>query len=230
FLSDPQSWDKPAVPSFAAELAASEVQVFIHSPYLINVASTNNRIRIPSRKAVIAQAEVAAAVGASGVVVHGGHVTAGDDPAQGVANWRKLFARQAEDGGFDVPILIENTAGGEHAMARKLDNLARLWDEVGEFGAGFVLDTCHAFAAGLELPDLVERVLAITGRIDLVHCNSSRDPFDSSRDRHANFATGTIVTEQLVELCRAAAAPVILETPDTGVEDDLAVLRAALRD
>ncbi len=34
---------------------------------------------------------------------------------------------------------------------------------------------------------VVDRVRAITGRIDLVHCNDSRDAFDSGADRHANF-------------------------------------------
>ena len=37
---------------------------------------------------------------------------------------------------------------------------------------------------------MVERVLAITGRIDLVHCNDSRDAFGSGADRHANLGDG----------------------------------------
>ena len=89
---------------------------------------------------------------------------------------------------FPLPILIENTAGGDNAMARRFDRLAMLWDQVGEFGVGFCLDTCHAWAGGEELVDVVARVLAITGRIDLVHANNSRDAFDSGADRHANFA------------------------------------------
>ena len=39
---------------------------------------------------------------------------------------------------------------------------------------------------------VVDRIKSITGRIDLVHLNSSRDEFDSARDRHANFADGTV--------------------------------------
>ena len=35
-----------------------------------------------------------------GLIVHGGHVTAKDDPAVGVDNWRKAFERAREDGGF----------------------------------------------------------------------------------------------------------------------------------
>lgn len=229
FLSEPQGWKAPRPHPETEALRDSELGVFIHSPYVINVASLNNRIRIPSRKLVVQQAKAAAAVGAEGLVVHGGHVTKDDDPDDGIANWRKLFERQADSGGFEVPILIENTAGGANAMARNLDRLARLWDAVGEFGAGFCLDTCHAHAAGEDLGDIVERVRAITGRIDLVHLNNSRDAFGSSRDRHAGLTSGEIDPDELVGVCASADAPVILETPGDGQAEDIAFLRERLR-
>ena len=89
-----------------------------------------------------------------------------------------------------MPIYLENTAGGDHAMARHFDTIGRLWDHIGDTGIGFCLDTCHAWAAGEELVDAVERIMAITGRIDLVHCNDSKDEAGSGRDRHANLGTG----------------------------------------
>jgi deoxyribonuclease IV len=228
FLGDPQSWKMPQPHPQADALAEAGLTVFVHSPYPVNIASTNNRIRIPSRKTVTQHAELAAKVGAKGLIVHGGHVTSGEDPADGLVNWRKFFERQAADGGFGVPILIENTAGGDNAMARRFDMLARLWDEVAEFGAGFCLDTCHAFAAGEDLVGIVERVMAITGRIDLVHLNSSRDEFGSSRDRHANIRSGTIDSDQLAAVVVAAGAPVVVETPAEGQAEDIAFLREAM--
>ncbi|MCR3720483.1 deoxyribonuclease-4 [Prauserella flava] len=223
FLADPQGWKKPQPHPHAEELVASDVEVFIHSPYVLNVASLNNRIRIPSRKGVTQHVEAAATVGARGLVVHGGHVRKGEDPAEGIANWRKLFERLS----LDVPILIENTAGGDGAMARDLDMLARLWDAVGEFGAGFCLDTCHAHAAGWDLATVVDDVMAITGRIDLVHLNNSRDEAGSQRDRHANVVgeEGTIDPEVLRAVALAAQAPVIVETPPDGQRDDIGYLR-----
>jgi deoxyribonuclease-4 len=228
FLADPQGWKAPQPHPQADELRASDVDVVVHSPYVVNVASLNNRIRIPSRKLVVQHAKAAATVGAKGLVVHGGHVTSSDDPAEGLANWRKLFERQVAEGGFAVPILVENTAGGDNAMARRLDMVARLWEQIGVFEPGFVLDTCHAFAAGEELLGIVDRVKAITGRIDLVHLNNSRDPFGSSRDRHANIASGTIDPELLVAVCAAADAPIVVETPAEGQAEDIAYLRDKL--
>jgi deoxyribonuclease IV len=228
FLCDPQSWDKPKVHPQTAALHERNLTIFIHSPYQINIASTNNRLRIPSRTAVINHAKVAAEVGAKGLIVHGGHVSSDADIDAGLDNWRKLFERQADKGGFGVPILIENTAGGDHAMARRWDMLARLWDRVGEFGAGFCLDTCHAFAGGEDLVDVVERARAITGRIDLVHLNNSRDEFNSGRDRHANVKKGTIDPELLVAVLAAADAPAVVETPTEGQAEDIAFLTSAL--
>lgn len=227
FLADPQGWKKPVAAPAKAEFEAAGVGVFIHSPYVVNVASTNNRIRIPSRKAVTQHAAAAAEIGALGLIVHGGHVRKDEDPEQGLLNWAKLFERQADDGGFGVPILIENTAGGDGAMARHLDMLARLWDVVGEHGAGFCLDTCHAYAAGWELEGVVDKVKAITGRIDLVHLNNSRDEFGSTRDRHANVVDGdgTIDPALLAAVAKEARAPVIVETPSDGQAGDIAYLR-----
>jgi deoxyribonuclease IV len=230
FLSDPQAWEDPEPRADAEALRAADIDVYVHAPYRINVATMNNRIRIPSRKLLLAHAAGAATVGAKGLIVHGGHLNSGDDPAKGVDNWRKTFAYAQEQGGFATPVLIENTAGGDNAMARRFDALARLWDVVGQFDVGFCLDTCHAFCGGEPLEDIVDRVKAITGRIDLIHANGSRDGFDSARDRHDNLESGTIDPQQIVSVIRAAGAPVVVETPGgaTGQGEDIAYLRGQL--
>jgi len=232
FLSDPQGWKAPTPRPDAAALRAAEVDVYIHAPYVINVATLNNRIRIPSRKLLLAHATAAAEVGARGLIVHGGHVNKGDDVEVGFANWRKTFAYAADSGGFATPVLIENTAGGDNACARRLDALARLWDAIGEYEVGFCLDTCHAHAAGEDLLDVVDRVKAITGRIDLIHANGSRDAFGSGRDRHENLERGMIDPELVTAVVRAAGAPVVVETPGgaDGQAADIAFLRARLGD
>ena len=228
FLADPQGYQAPKPHPQAGELRAAGIGIYIHAPYIVNVATLNNRIRIPSRKLAVQHAAAAAAIGASGLIVHGGHVNKGDDAAAGFANWRKFLSRQADDGGFPLPLLIENTAGGDNAMARKFDALARLWDAVGEFDVGFCLDTCHAWAAGEDLLDVVDRAKAITGRVDLVHLNNSRDAFDSGADRHANIAGGMIDGDLLAQVCASAGAPVLVETPADGQAADIAFLRSRL--
>src|SRR3954467_9685554 len=112
FLGDPQSYKGPVVEfaggaaALKATAEAAGVDLYVHAPYPINVASLNNRIRIPGRKLLMQHAEAAASFGAKGVIVHGGHMSQGDDPADGVNNWRKTFERWTPP----LPILIENTA------------------------------------------------------------------------------------------------------------------------
>src|SRR3954468_22291821 len=230
FLTDPQGYKTPVPRDDAAALRESEVDVYIHAPYIVNVASPNNRIRIPSRKLLMAHAKAAAELGAKGLIVHGGHGGKDADLAAGFENWRKAFEYAEKDGGLPLPILIENTAGGDNAVARHFDDVARLWDAVGEFGAGFCLDTCHAHAGGEELLGVVDRVKAITGRIDLIHANDSKDEFDSGRDRHENFSAGQIEPEAIVAVVQAAGAPVVCETPGgaEGQGADIAYLRERL--
>jgi deoxyribonuclease-4 len=92
---------------------------------------------------------------------------------------------------------------------------------------GFCLDTCHAHAGGNELETVVARVRELTGRIDLVHANDSRDAFDSGADRHANFGTGQLPADEFAAIVREAGAPVVCETPGGPAEHkaDFAWLR-----
>src|SRR5699024_9308852 len=97
FLGDPQGWSAPQVdyPGGAEALreaaADAGVSLVVHAPYVLNVARPNNRIRIPSRKLLAKVMDLAGQIEAIGVVVHGGHVRAEDDPDTGFDNWRKAI-------------------------------------------------------------------------------------------------------------------------------------------
>lgn len=223
FVGPPQSWKKPPLREDHEELAASDVPIYIHAPYLINVASPNNRIRIPSRKILKNTVSRAEEIGAAAVIVHAGH--ADDEVPRGFMRWRKVF----EELETDVPILIENTAGGSNAMGRYVNVLGELFGHLSDFEVGFCFDTCHAHAAGEDLSDVVERLLKEVGHIDLVHANSSRDVPGTGADRHANFDDGKMDVDAILHMVRAAGAPaVICETPWPGIAADLATVRAAL--
>ena len=228
FLSDPQGWRKPPPRKDAAELRRSKVPLYVHAPYLINVCSPRNNVRYGSRKILQQTCEAAAEVGAEAVVVHPGH--AEDGVAEGVGRWvRTLEMLESE-----VKLLVENTAGGENAVARRFDALARLWEAITATDSGvelgFCFDTCHAHAAGEELSDAVERVRKIVGRIDLLHANDSRDPPGTGADRHTTLGKGEVGVEALRGMIRAAGPPVVVENPGGAKEirADLEFVRSAL--
>jgi deoxyribonuclease-4 len=209
FLSNPQGWKKPGPRDDAEELMKASIPVYVHAPYLINVCADNNRVRIPSRKILQETCDAASDIGAEAVIVHGGHVTGDGPQEEGIDRWRK--ALDALD--TEMTVLIENTAGGDKAVARRVEWIKRLWEEIGSYGVGFVLDTCLSWAGGEPFDGLVDRVLEATGRIDLVHANDSKDGFDSRRDRHQNLGKGEIPVDHLITTIATAGAPVVVETP-----------------
>src|SRR3954451_6071678 len=231
FLGNPQGYKGPefryegGAEALRAAAESARMDLPLHAPSLVNVPTTQNRIRIPSRKLLQQHMDAAAAIGAKGLIVHGGHVNKDDDPAVGFDNWRK--AVEATD--IKIPLLIENTAGGDNAMARYLDRIKGVFDAVAAAkdsdDVGFCLDTCHAHAGGIPLESVVDEIRSITGRIDLVHCNDSRDEFDSGADRHANVGAGKIDPDLLASVVRDAGAPVVFETPG-GADEHVADFEA----
>lgn len=232
FLSDPQSFKVPKTRPDADVLKSATVPIYVHAPYLINVCSPLPNRRYGARNILRNTCTAAANIGAKAVIVHGGH--AEDALEEGFGRW----ARTLEQLESTVPVYIENTAGGRNAVARRFDDLARLWEAVQgattDVPVGFCFDTCHAHAAGEDLHDAVERVLAVVGRIDLLHANDSQDPPGTGRDRHARPGHGKIGAEALQHMIAAAGAPVVIEpynafdADPTETKEDMAFVRGAL--
>ena len=119
-------------------------------------------------------------------------------------------------------------------MTRYLDRIAGVWEAISRpsrptWSASASTPATRTPAA-TPLETVVDDVRRITGRIDLVHCNDSRDEFDSGADRHANFGAGKIDPDLLAAVVRDADAPVVCETPGGADEHpaDFAWLRERL--
>lgn len=228
-LSAPQAWAPPKTKGDEQGIADSGIPVYVHAPYLLNPSSVNPVLRARSRGALIVQADAAAAVGARGLIVHAGHPTGSGTLDDAVRGWVEVLSGWTSP----VPVLIENTAGGKDGPGRHVAGLAQLFAELRATTPsplGFCLDTCHAWAGGLDLASDLEGVAEAVGRIDLLHCNDSRDPAGSGRDRHANLGQGQIPASLILQAVIAADAPVIVETPGGPAAQaaDIAWLHAAL--
>jgi deoxyribonuclease-4 len=228
FLSAPQTWSAPKARGDEAALVSSGTALFVHAPYLVNPASLNPEVRAKSKLALEAQAAAAHAIGARGLIVHGGHPTGSGTVSDGISGWLEVL-----DGWQGAtPLLIENTAGGNAAVARRFDAFAQLIDALRSQGhnVGVCLDTCHAHAGGEGLAGVVERLVAFAGAIDFMHVNDSKDGFDSGRDRHENLGRGQCAIDELIAAVQAADCPSVVETPN-GLQAqaaDVALLRSSL--
>jgi deoxyribonuclease-4 len=248
FVSNPRQWRVPPVEAAAdlelkAQLAEAGLgPMFIHAPYLINLASPTEATRDASCRAVEWTMKRAAALGVDGVVVHAGHCV-GRDRTEALECSAELICNLLGSAPPGPRLLLELTSGAKGAVASHLAQAAELLDKCGPHpNLGICLDTCHLHAAGYDLsgPEGVDRLVAEVeeqvglGRLGLIHSNDSRDLRDSRRDRHWHVGQGHIGLDgfrALVAHPALANTPFICETPGE-VEDDranVAVLKA-LRD
>jgi deoxyribonuclease IV len=213
FLSPPRSWRPPATREDAAELRRDARPIHVHTPYLLNLVSGDAQVRERSVTSLQQSCEAALAIGAVGVVVHGGQAPLGEDPGVGIRRWRAVLTELRTE----VPVLIENTAGGRNPMARTIEQIERLFDGLSGLSdpPGFCLDTCHLHAAGEPQVAATSRLRSLLGAIDLVHLNDAEGPPGTGRDRHANLGHGTIGRDALLEAVATAEAPCVIETPGT---------------
>jgi deoxyribonuclease-4 len=205
FMGNPRAWAPPPVrPDLAAEFrerrAEADIgEVFVHSSYLVNIASPNSGFL--RRSVDLARAELAAAValGAEGMVIHAGAGGRGERTAA-VERAAASAVAIAETGEGPL-VLLELTAGGGGTVASTIPEASELLHRAhGHPRLGLCLDACHLFASGYAL-DETEGVEAcfeelnhhgLHDRLRLVHANDARDPRGSRRDRHADPGRGFI--------------------------------------
>ncbi len=238
FVTDPQGWKAPKDHPQAEALRAGDLTVFVHSSYLINIASPDDGFL--TRSAVLARRELEAAaeIGAQGLIVHAG---AGGGASRGGAVERAAASVLAIAGEEDLgpEVVLELTAGGGESVAATISQVSALVDALGgDPRVGLCLDTCHLFAAGYPLDDpsgagqpfdeLRER--GLDGRLRVLHANDARDARGSRRDRHAHVGTGEIGEAGFAAILAdplVRRLPILIETPGHEEEDrvNLATLR-----
>ena len=233
------------VARFREAWAASGIgPIVAHASYLIDLASTDERVAALSSEGLAIEFQRAGALGLRWVVLHpGSHLGAGEE-----AGLRQAAetARQALDASDDLPVglLFETTAGQGTGLGYRFEQLAWLLDAVGRpERTGVCFDTCHAFAAGYDLRTPrayratmreLDRALGLE-RVHAVHLNDAKRELGSRVDRHAHIGRGEIGLEGfrcLMRDRRFAHVPKLLETPKEDAERDDwdAVNLAALRE
>lgn len=226
FVGSPMTWNLQKSQVGTTFQHDWNVPVYIHAAYLANPASSDPQIRAKTAAYLKKQIEITAALGAAGLIIHGGH-NAGGTVSEGIAGWVEVL----DQVDLKAPLLIENTAGGDAAPARTLESWKKLWKAVGDRNnLGVCIDSAHAYAGGILLDGLADRMLDITGRIDLIHGNGTLAAFGSGRDKHSSLYDSLISVKDIAALGRDSGAPIILETPSgaDGQIKELNMLRKEL--
>ena len=250
FVSNPRGWAAgPGDAGEDARLRESDIPVFIHSTYMINLGSGNPDVAAKSADAVAHALRRGGDIGARGVVVHTGSAAgwAGTDARERALRQIGEIVLPLLDklGDDDPDLLFEPMAGQGQMLCAQAGELASYLSAVEHHPkAGVCVDTCHLFAAGHDLTAdggvaamLAELGLATgstvpdstdAGRVKLVHANDSLLGCGSRRDRHEAIGAGAIGTAPFGELLAALPdVPFVVETPGgkAGHARDIATLK-----
>lgn len=205
FSRSPQGGKAPPISRtqatrFRALSQRSGLESYIHAPYFINFASSNNRISFGSVSAVREELERGSVLGVTYVMTHLGSASdLGAHAAlkQVVERIQAIFD-QKKGGPYLTALLLEISAGAGGVIGDTFEQLAFIVKGVGRPDLGICLDTCHLFASGYDL----RTTAAITGtmrefkkhlplgRFQLVHANDSQFDLGSHKDRHAHIGEG----------------------------------------
>ena len=249
FASSPAQWKPRKVdPQENEEFLKARLRydlqpLFVHAPYLLNLASLDPALVEKSLQRLIFDMHMAHVWQAEGVVLHLGSGGANmhiDEAIERVASGLRVVLERSEP---PTRLILENSAGQGNIVGDTPEELGAVIALTGRERLGVCIDTAHAFAAGypVHTPEGLDGFLAqleVAFGLDLlqlIHANDIRGELGSKWDRHEDIGKGSIGCEgwrHIISEPRLRHLPFIMETPkqhDTAVQDDLRNLRVFRR-
>lgn len=229
FYGDKSSIRPERVQRFKAALAETSIRpehVVVHAAYVLNLATEDEARWRRSADGLRKELERATAIGAGCVCFHPGSARGGDRHAAAGRIARGMTEAMAAVE-TATRLLVENTAGGGHTMARTPEEVGEILAHVPErlrARSGYGLDTCHLYASGFDIAETAGSQAEILDAFQdaagekpaFFHLNDSEGALGSNRDRHALIGEGAIGEAPFGWLLadpRSRGIPLILETP-----------------
>jgi deoxyribonuclease-4 len=244
FTRSPQGGKSTPLPpelceKFKKAMEKNEISpLYVHTPFYINLASANNRIRYGSAKAIQEELERANALGAKYVVTHLGSAKDSLSEKEATETCAKMLSKALEKYEGETQLILENSAGAGAIIGDTFEELSQVIEKAANPKiAGICMDTQHSFASGYDWNDFEKTIEKIGQEIEiekikLIHVNDSKTDLGSKKDRHAHIGEGKINPEsfkKIVSFAKEKELDLILETHHPEVKKDIDLLKG-LRD
>ncbi len=238
FCRNPRGWivkplDKDDINEFKKLREQWDIgPVFVHTNYLINLASSRPDLYEKSIEQFVIDMERTEALGAEYLVTHLGSAS-GADPAWMINRVSDAINMAMKLHPPISTILLENTAGEKGDIGYNLEQIQEVISKLKDATRiGICYDTCHGFAAGYDIRTkkhveaLAKKMDSTVGlkRLKGLHLNDCLRDFGSHVDRHWHIGEGKIGLDGFKVLLNHSAfknVPKIMETPKETEEDDI---------
>jgi deoxyribonuclease-4 len=198
------------------KLAEYKMDLFIHSPYVINMARPLKE-NGPSFRSIVAEMEFLSRIADTGCVVHVGKTVGQYSVKEALKNQAEFITEVVRATPSNVSFILETAAGQGTELMYKLKDFTDFFKSLPKDILSRVkicLDTCHIFAAGNEVDPKIFRNRIMKKHLILIHLNDSLREFGSRVDRHQDFGCGEIPRKKLEDITRAAIKldlPMVIE-------------------
>lgn len=198
-------------------------RVYVHAPYLINLASPNNKIRYGSIGLIRKNLERASQFGCVSLMTHIGSYGDGNKK-KGLEVVIQSLRKILDGYTGSCQLLLELSAGSGGIIGSQFEEIKTILTTIRSYPLGVCLDTAHIFASGYPLDGKIninqtlktfEEIIGLS-KLSVIHLNDSLTPFGSKKDRHADIGGGTIGLDNfkfLINHPKLRAVDMILETP-----------------
>jgi len=250
FSRNPRGWnfnalDQEDILEFQLAIKQADISpLFVHMPYLPNLASQDKALYKKSLASLTTELERCEIIGAQFLIMHiGRRLESSEEQAlikvsEGInASFRKVKN--------SVRLLLENTAGMGSEIGYDFTQIKIIFELVDDNDRlGVVIDTAHIFEAGypIDTKQGLDKTLKefdeLVGfkRLHLLHLNDSKTDLGSKVDRHWHIGEGKIGLEgfrNIVNHPLLKHLPGIMETPRKDEKEDnknMRVIRSLVKD
>ncbi len=233
FLRSPRAWawkEKGEEEKKEFLRKRTEFNIFpliAHGSYLFNLASSDENLRKKSVNGMIEELTLCEELGIHYYVFHPGKAK-GLSEEKGIKNIQKSLDEIFKEINLKNTILLfETLAGQKGELGKTTEELYKIMEPYMKEQVGICLDTCHIYSAGYKINELeafnkykneIDKYFGVE-TVKVIHCNDSKTPFNSRKDRHEHIGEGSIGYkgfELFLNDEYFGNLPFILETPKEG--------------
>lgn len=225
---------KEIITNWQVELKKHSIQAtYIHAPYYINFASTNDKIRYGSVAVIRDELERGTVLGVKGLMTHlGSSKDVGEK--EGTKKTIEGITKVLTGYKGTTKFLLENAAGAGAVIGDTMEELSAIIKGVEKNlkkknVIGVCWDTQHGFASGYDIrtkatiDSWLKKFDTLIGldRLVLFHANDSKIEFNGHKDRHDDIGFGLLgenTFKLLIQHPKLKKLDMILETPAEKVE------------
>jgi len=232
----PSRLDDEVIENFLSDCNKYDLDnYYVHTPYFINLASLDNKVRNNSIRLIREDLERSSLLKVKSIMTHLGS-SKGMDRSEAIKNVADSVVKILDGYTGSSILMLENSAGQGDTIGDTFEEIAEILRLTDNDEVRVCIDTAHLFGAGYDLRDKESLDITLSkikksfglDKVMLIHGNDSKVDLGERKDRHEHIGKGKIGEggfKAIVEDSRLSHLDIIVENPPDEVAEDIKLLK-----